>query len=563
MHTTILKNEDWTGQIETSTPTPWIPSGKSVWQVSCRGDVSKKAEEDYVRGMDLVPTKEMRATTFVFVIARNWTKKGEWEKEKTSIGHWKEVRAYDASDLEQWLEQSAPAQVWLAERLRRPVDGFRSIEQCWSEWTEDCEPPIWPALFAPSVSRFAKPFADWHNEQLDRPFIVAADSRDEALTFLRCLAHSAKVGIPGLGHRMIVFDTPEALERLRNVDRLPIIAIASTPEVERKIGILQHRCHRVIIRPRNSVFDDPDIVLDRLHFLDFHKALESMGYAYDKIERLARESGCSLTILRRRLSKIPEVKTPSWAGNAEIARKLMPATLVGAWNSATPGDRAAVLRFLHEDDYARVEVDLAQLLDLEDPPLWSAGEYSGVFSRIDTLFGIAKFVTKTDIEHFFRIAEEMLSGKDSAVDLKPDQSRPTILDGTVRRHSEVLYRGIRETLVLLAIYGNRLFHRRLGFDVEAQVAALVTKLLRRVDRERILSFAQDLPDFAEAAPEVVLSLLESDIRNPESAICDLMNPAGHSIFSPPSEDSLAMGAASTRVGSSAFSTRRPASCEAL
>lgn len=532
------ERKGWDGIIETSVPTPWIPEGKSGWELSCRGDIKGKAEIDYVKSLKAVQPKERQDTTFVFVTARTWKRKQDWAKEKTAAGHWKDVRVFDASDLEQWIEQSAAVQIWFAERLRRPVGGYRSIEQCWSDWTEDCEPPIWTALFAPSVSRFEKPFVDWHNEQLDRPFIVAADSRDEALAFLRCLARSAKIGIIGLDHRMIVFDTPAALERLKSVDRLPIVAIASTPEVERKIGFLRHRCHRVIIRSRNSVYGDPDIVLDRLHFLDFHKALESTGYAYERIERLARESGCSLTILRRRLSNIPEVQTPSWAGNAEIARKLIPSTLVGAWNSEAPGDRAAVLRLLRENDYARVEVHLAQLLDLEDPPLWSAGEYRGVFSRIDALFGIAMFVTKADIDHFFRIAEGVLSGRDPAIELETDQSRPAILDGTVRRHSEVLYHGIRETLVLLAIYGNRLFHRRLGFDVEARVADLVTKLLHQVDRGRILSRAQDLPDFAEAAPEVVLSLLENDIRKSESAICELMNPAGHSIFCPPQSTPL-------------------------
>ena len=532
------ERKGWDGIIETSVPNPWIPKGKSGWELSCRRDVKGKAEIDYAKSLKEVQPKEWQDTTFVFVTARNWKRKQDWVKEKTAAGHWKEVRVYDASDLEQWLEQSAPAQIWFAERVGRSVNGYRSIEQCWREWTEDCAPSLWPALFAPYIKRFAKEFAGWLSDETDRPLILAADSRDEALAYLRCLAKSRETDLSGLAERMIVFDTPKSLERLKSVDRLPIVAIAPSPKVERKIGFLRRRCPRVIIRPRNSVYGDPNIELDRLDFLDFHKALESIGYGYDEIQKLARESACSLTILRRRVSKIPEVQTPSWAGDVKIARKLIPATMVGAWNSAAPGDRAAVLSFLRDQDYARVEVDLAQLLDLEDPPLWSAGEYSGVFSRIDTLFGIAKLVTKTDIEHFFRIAEEVLSGKDSAVDLKPDQSRPTILDGPVRRHSEVLYRGIRETLVLLAIYGNRLFHRRLGFDVEAKVAALVTKMLRRVDRERILSIAQDLPDFAEAAPEVVLSLLESDIRNPESAICDLMNPAGHSIFSPPQRTPL-------------------------
>lgn len=521
------------GQVETSTATSWIPSGKSVWQVSCREDVSKKAEEDYVRGMELVPTKEMRTTTFVFVTAREWTKREEWEKEKTAIGHWKEVRAYDADDLEQWLEQSAPAQIWFAERLDRSVSGYRSIEQCWREWTEDCEPSLWPALFAPSVKRFAKEFAGWLSDESDRPFVLAADSQEEAQAYLRCLAKSQETDSPGLADRMIVFDTPKALERLKSVDRLPIIAIASTPKVERKIGFLRRRCRRVIIRPRNSVYGDPNIELDRLDFLDFHKALVSIGYGYEEIERLARESACSPTILRRRVSKIPGVQTPSWAGDVKIARKLIPATMVGVWNSAAPGDRAAVLCFLRGVDYARVEVDLAQLLDLEDPPLWLAGDYQGVVSRIDALFGIASFVTRTDLDNFFSVAKDILCKNETSANSKSESVLAAEAPQNAPSHSDALRNGIRETLILLAVYGNRLFHRRLGFEAESEVESFVKKLLSPFEQDQIKLYGTALPDFAEAAPEVVLSLIETDIRKPKPVMCELMKTPRHIILSHP------------------------------
>ncbi|MDE2997729.1 MAG: HigA family addiction module antitoxin [Gemmatimonadota bacterium] len=515
------------GRVETSTATSWIPGGESVWQVSCRKDVSKKAEEDYIRGMELVPAKEMSTTTFVFVTAREWTKREEWEKEKIAIGHWKDVRAYDASDLEQWLEQSAAAQIWFAERIGRSVSGYRSIEQCWVEWTRDCEPSLWPALFAPTVKRFAKEFGGWLSEKSDRPFILAADSQEEALAYLRCLAESLETDPPGLTDRMIVFDTPQALERLESVDRLPIIAIAPTPRVERKIGFLRRPCRRVIIRPRNSVYGDPDIALDRLDFMDFHKALEPIGYGYDEIEKLARESACSPTILRRRVSKIPEVQTPSWAGDAKIARKLIPASMVGAWNSAAHGDRGAILSFLRGDDYASVEVDLAQLLDRADPPLWSAGGYQGVVSRIDTLFGIASFVTRTDLDNFFAVAKDVLFKNETSANATSESVLAAGAPQDAPSHSDALRSGIRETLILLAVYGKHLFDARLAFDAEARVADFVEDLLGPFNRDTFLLCANDLPDYAEAAPDVVLSLLEKNLHSFEPVVT-----AGSSIFSP-------------------------------
>ena len=42
--------------------------------------------------------------TFVFVTPRNWPRKEVWATEKAAHEDWKDVRAYDADDLEQWLE---------------------------------------------------------------------------------------------------------------------------------------------------------------------------------------------------------------------------------------------------------------------------------------------------------------------------------------------------------------------------------------------------------------------------------------------------------------------------
>ncbi len=521
------------GTIETTTPTPWIPGGKSGWQLTCRADIRKKAEEDYARGMKLVPKQQWSKTTFVFVVARNWRRKLEWAKEKAALRVWKDVRVYDASDLEQWLEQSAPGQIWFAERLGSSVSGYRSIEQCWREWTDICKRPLASQLFDSSVELHADNFRDWLAKEPEDPFVVAADSREEALAFLHCMARSCETNQSRPDHCMIVFDTPESLQRVTSAGRLPFVAVISTTEAEKKIGGLYRRCHCVIIRPRNNVFGTPDIVLDRLHFLDFRKALESMGYAYDEIERLARESGCSPTVLRRRLSEIPEVQAPSWANDADIARKLLPAALVGAWNNASPADREVVRRLARANDDAIVEDDLASLNALEDAPLWSAGQHRGVVSRIDALFGVAPFITGADVDNFLQVAQYVLSEKDPAMDLPANQRWVANLHGKVRDHSDVLRRGIRETLILLAVYGDQLFERRLGFNTEARVADYVRKLLTPFVGDRILSFGPDLPDYAEAAPEVVLSILETDLDRSDPVVCRLLVPAGSEIFSPP------------------------------
>lgn len=46
---------------------------------------------------------------------------------KKTLKPWRDVRAYDAVDLEQWLEQSLPAQTWLMQELGQPTQNVRTL----------------------------------------------------------------------------------------------------------------------------------------------------------------------------------------------------------------------------------------------------------------------------------------------------------------------------------------------------------------------------------------------------------------------------------------------------
>ena len=118
------QRKGWDGQVTSGSATPWIPRGHSGWEFGCNNTPQIKAETDYQARIVSVPTKERKSTTFVFVTPRKWTGKGNWAKDKKTRGEWKDVHAFDASDLEQWLEQSIPAQTRM--RGSRAVPLWRS-----------------------------------------------------------------------------------------------------------------------------------------------------------------------------------------------------------------------------------------------------------------------------------------------------------------------------------------------------------------------------------------------------------------------------------------------------
>ena len=151
-------------------------------------------------------------------------------------------------------------------------------------------------------------------------------------------------------------------------------------------------------------------------------------------------------------------------------------------------------------------------------------------SKIDVLFGIRHAITKADLERFFFIAQYVLAEKDPALELPDDDRWAANLYGKSRDHSHALRDGICETLVLLAVHGNHLFEARLGLNVKARVDTLVCNLLIPLDAETWESQQADLPEYAEAAPEVFLDILETDLASSDPQVLALLRPASSGVF---------------------------------
>jgi addiction module HigA family antidote len=522
----------WDGQTEAEAATPWIPAGASGWEFGCDRDVRQKAESDYKARTTSVSPEIRQSTTFVFVTPRNWPRtrpsKEAWLSAKRADGKWKDVRVVDASDLEQWLEQSVPAQSWMAEKIGQFTRGVLSLEESWNRWSKATRPELPKELFSGVIEVHKDTLKNWIAQPPTRPFVVSANSADEGLAFVTCALEAVSNLTHELPDSAIVLQSVEALMQATTASTR-FIAVIDSPDVETALAGLQKIQHTIIVRRRNAGDAQSDIALDLIDNSTLRTSLRGMGIAEDDIPRYVRESGQSATVLRRRLSQVPELKCPPWSQNGGLAKKLIPLGLVGVWNSETSADRE-ILSYLSASSYPAVEEWVAELRQIDQPPVWSVGKHRGVLSKIDVLFGIHHAITKADLERFFFTAQYVLFEKDPALELPEDDRWAANLYGKSRDHSRVLRDGICETLVLLAVHGNHLFEHRFGLNVKAQVDTLVRHLLLPLNRETWESQQADLPGYAEAAPEVFLDILEADLTSSDPQVLALLGPAGSGIF---------------------------------
>lgn len=519
----------WDGYVSAGAATPWIPRGNSGWEFGCNANVEKKADADYDARTGLLSAAERAETTFVFVTPRNWIGKEAWAESKRRLGTWKEIRALDASDIEQWLEQSVATQAWFSERSGSRIADITTPEDFWAEWAGATRVPMSKVLFRSAVKSAEEALQSWLSKPPTVPFIIAADSEGEGLAFVACALETYGGSAGEFYDRAVVLQTVDALRRA-TATAPDFIAIVTSPEVEIASASAQKTHHLLIVRNRNGVSGDANFNLDLVDDATYRDALSAMGLPEEDYQRYVRDTAYSPTILRRYLSTIPAIRYPAWSTDRQLARNLIPLNFAGAWDSEAESDRE-VLRLLADCEYSTLEQTISDLGTVSDSSVWSIGKYRGVTSKIDVLFATHSLVTKRDLDIFFLVAEIVLSETDPSLDLPKDKQWAANIYGKTREHSAALRSGLRESLVLLAVHGNHLFRNRLGIDVQACVDAVVRNLLLPLDGRTWASQRGDLPGYAEAAPSVFLEILEADLASPEPKVFTLLEPVGRDLFS--------------------------------
>lgn len=172
----------------------WVPEGRTVWELGTGHNPGRKIETDYVKRTVGLNPQEGKETTYILVTSQRWEKEIKEKKiiEKNKEGKWREVRIYDASDLELWVETSIPAQVFLANLLGINLEGIRTLAQCFDEWLNQTRVKLDERFFALYLWENRDTLHNFFSECKRSSLYIYADSIDEALAFLASAAQQRK-----------------------------------------------------------------------------------------------------------------------------------------------------------------------------------------------------------------------------------------------------------------------------------------------------------------------------------------------------------------------------------
>lgn len=517
---------DWDGEVTCEQGSPWVPSGKSYWELSCEGSPTAKANKDYNKRTKETPESIRMSSTLVVVSARKWSGKKRWIKGKQSAAEWTEVRAYDADDLEQWLEQSPAVALQYAEELGLSGPGVVSTSSNWKAWAEQSEPMISvKAMFYDRENlreRLIEELRSRITSGQAAILSVKADSVEEATAFV-C---AALTDCEDLSANSVVVT---ASDGWRFVEHNPSIkvAVAAKPEIAEKPS---RRSGLLVIIPYSAGDmagyykgvagqDHADIVVERPKIYEFEKALTSIGLDEADSKRLALSTGRSWSVYRRRHAVNPAIRRPVWLGEQQSAA-LSVLCLLGAWSSESAADREIVVR-LTSRTYEEVERALQYLSVLEDSPILRIGNVWKAKSPLELLDLFGDRITSDELERFFAISHDILIAPDPVLELPEDKRYAAQIYGKTRPQSGLLISSLCDTLIKLAVRGPQV-PTLLSTNIEGLVHSFVGELLYKADKTRWLSLSTFLPSLAEAAPDAFLKAIALSFSAPDAPVTQLL-----------------------------------------
>jgi hypothetical protein len=178
----------WDGVVEVEAGNDFVPAGTSAWEVGVNRDPRGKADNDYENRRTNPRGINPAESTFVFVTARRWAGKAEWATARQAEGLWQGVRAYDADDLETWLEGAPAVHIWLSILLGKHPEGAVDLENFWGDWTPVTRPAMTADLVLSGRREVVEQVHEWLRGS-SLTLALRAESRDEALAVFAAGLH--------------------------------------------------------------------------------------------------------------------------------------------------------------------------------------------------------------------------------------------------------------------------------------------------------------------------------------------------------------------------------------
>ncbi|MEX0995820.1 MAG: hypothetical protein WDZ45_02080 [Flavobacteriaceae bacterium] len=506
----------WDGEVVCEEKTAYVPKGISLYEFGTESNPKGKADRDYDKrkkdSLGYVP----KECVFIFITPRFWKFKDKWVKEKQSEGFWKDVKAYDSSDIEQWLDIAVYVSGWFANYLRKaPLNGVDIAELFWKYWSEYDGIRLLPESIVSGREKEQVEIFKFFNDQPSITSLKAA-SKNEAIAFIIATAKLFPIKDSEIFFsKALVVHTEEAYKTVSSNYVSPLILIPTFENRLPMYSAVSNNHHVIVPLGGDEDFDKNTITLPTIYRDGQIDSLVKGGLSKEDAEKFSRESGRNITILKKLLG-FPHNKA-KWLDKADI-REIIPALLLGRWDETFVGD-IEILEHLSKQKYADYLITLNKWMNFEVSPIIQIGETWRLTSPLDLWTNLSPQLTENDFqnlqESFFQAFK-----KGNPIIEPDDKNSFTAIFNKKNKYSNWAREGLTQSLILVGRLGDSIKIPNLNRP-QNWVDSIVLDLLYNASGESWVSVDHELPLISEASPYSFIKSVNNSLAKEEPEIMDM------------------------------------------
>lgn len=506
--------------------TAFVPEGICFWELGCvvgnpkgkaQGDYDKRIDEHRAR-LSAGETDDIKETSFIAVTPLDWQKADEWARERTKDGHFKTVHAYDSNQLEHWLQDAPAVGLWLAQQIHGKRDGVTDVGEHWKNVQGTLRYSLQPKVLLVNRDGIAAAFSDWLNTPSGELAVKAPSAAELVAVFCAWVQTLPSDAQDAIASRAIIVDSRETWRALATSQQ-PLILISSAhlePDPDLFSEAVRQGHHVLRFADFRTSRGAGSVELAMMRRFDLQQALAQSSVPELEARQLAEAAGGNFTILRRRLARSPN-QSPAWAQDNGLAALL----LAAAWEDERPADQNSV-SVLGGKPYPEIQSLLKKVRLTSDAPVRLVNRTWEFLSPVDAWEALHPLLNTAQMDNFQRLAVEVLSEDNPALELLPAERFMASVKGKVWKFSGALRRGIAEILALAA---TREADSAIGMELRCAERAdfIVAKVLpENASWKRWASLGDLLPLLVEASPKIFLQAVERDLKSSDPQLVELL-----------------------------------------
>jgi hypothetical protein len=442
-------------------------------------------------------------------------------KKKTGI--WKDIKVYDSSNLEQWLEIALATSRWFASRVGSyPFDGMMTADEFWEEWS------IGPNSFQllPETIITGREYEQQQILEILQgpPTIkgIKASTKNEAIAFIVAVAKKFhKNECDRFFSKSLIIDTEANFRGIRINTATALNLIPRFEETQPLYSAVSKGHHVLVPLGADDIFNQETIILPTIDRNGQITSLVNSGISEEDAEKYSRESGRNITILKK-LMGYPYTKS-KWLETENI-REIVPALLLGRWDESFTGD-IELMEKLAGQKYSDYLGTLTKWKSLEETPILQIGETWRLTSPLDLWTNLSPHLTGKDLSDLNQSFSSAFAGGNPIVE-PVDKNDFVARYNKKRKYSSWSREGLTQSLILVGRFGEAF--RIPGFsDSQRWVDNIIFELLNKDTGQIWVSVDQELPLISEASPSAFLKAVGNSLSKEQPEIMEMFKESNN------------------------------------